>query len=82
MGHLTRKDIKQIARWHGFSCTIDKEYDPNARGPQKSYDRVYIGWEGSKYRYAVDWFYNVQFNCRTIKDVLELFEKVKREANS
>jgi hypothetical protein len=75
---LTRKDIHQIAQWNGFSCTIDKEYDPKARGPQKSYDRVYIGWGDSKYIYPVDWFYNLQFSCKTINDVLNLFNKVKQ----
>ena len=77
---LTRKDIKQIAEWNGFTCTIDKEYDPDARGHRKSYDRVYITWEGAEYRYAVDWFYSIQFSCKTINDVLELFKRVKQES--
>ena len=77
---LTRKDIKQIARWNGFNCVIEKEYDPDVRGPQKSYDRVYISWRGGKYLYPVDWFYNIELHCRTMKDVIELFEKVKASA--
>lgn len=79
---LTRKDIIQIARWHGYRCVIEKEYDAEAKGKRKSYDRVYIGWDDSKWLHPVDWFYNVQFRCRTMADVLDLFEKVKRNAEN
>lgn len=79
---LTRKDIRQIAEWNGFRCTIDKEYDPKAKGSRKSFDRVYVGWKGSKYIYPVDWFYNIQFRCKTISDVLELFNAVKHNVDT
>ncbi len=79
MPELSRSDFKQIARWHGFTLVIEKEYDSDAIGKRKSFDFVYVGWEGSKYLYRLGWFWRLQYDNRTMKEVVSLLEQARKE---
>ena len=80
MPELSRNDFKQIARWHGFEITIEKECDVLAKGRRRSYDFMYVTWEGAPVFYRLGWFWRLQSDYHTMKEVVELLEKKKRES--
>lgn len=66
--------MTKIAKWHGYEITIEKTRKSRDEMPQ---DAVHIQWGGQFYMQFVDWFSLLE--GLTMKQLLERFEKVRRE---